>query len=73
MEKNLRKLNLLFRFTSLKPEMFYSISVNERAIKLQGKFDPDKVLKIKKLRMTQSISTIGYIEFYKNNIEITLT
>jgi len=37
MKENLRRLQLIFRFTRLKPEMFYNISVTAYEIYLQGK------------------------------------
>lgn len=37
MKENLRRLQLIFRLTRLKPEMFYSINVTEYDISLQGR------------------------------------
>lgn len=73
MKKQLRRLHLLFRFTKLTPEMFYSISVNEYAITLQGHFNSEIVLVIKKLFGNMNIGDNGFIGFSKNNIIITLT
>jgi hypothetical protein len=36
MKENLRRLNLLFRITLLKPEMFYSIRISDYSLILQG-------------------------------------
>lgn len=36
MKENLRRLQLIFRLTRLKPEMFYSIRIGEYTIELQG-------------------------------------
>lgn len=36
MKENLRRLQLIFRFTRLKPEMFYAIRIGEYTIVLQG-------------------------------------
>ena len=74
MKKQLRKLDLLFRFTKLTPEMFYSIGVTDSEIKLQGFFNnPQNVIIIKKLFSNASIGDNGFIGFSKNNIIITLT
>lgn len=73
MEKQLRKLDLLFRLTRLKPEMFYSVTVNEHIINLQGLFNSKTVIDIKKIFGEATISDNGFIELSKNNINITLT
>lgn len=73
MEKQLRKLDLLFRLTRLKPEMFYSVTVNEHTINLQGLFNSKTVIDIKKIFVEATISDNGFIEFSKNNISIILT
>lgn len=73
MEKQLRKLDLLFRLTRLKPEMFYSVTVNECTISLQGLFNSKTVIDIKKIFVEATISDNGFIEFSKNNISIILT
>lgn len=73
MEKQLRKLDLLFRLTRLKPEMFYTITVYERTINLQGLFNSKTVIDIKKIFGEATISDNGFIEFSKNNISIILT
>ena len=39
MKENLRRLQLIFRLTRLKPEMFYCISVTNYEITLQGYAD----------------------------------
>jgi len=36
MKENLRRLHLIFRFTRLKPDMFYSIEFGASEIVLQG-------------------------------------
>lgn len=36
MKENLRRLQLIFRFTRLKPEMFYSIQFDDGEVVLQG-------------------------------------
>lgn len=36
MKENLRRLQLIFRLTRLKPEMFYVVSIDNYGIKLQG-------------------------------------
>jgi len=48
MKSNLRRLHLLFKFTRLNPDMFYSISVTESGIYLQGKFNGELVNQLKK-------------------------
>jgi len=73
MEKQLRKLDLLFRLTRLKPEMFYSVTVSEHTINLQGFFNCKTVVDIKKIFVEATISDNGFIEFSKNNISIILT
>lgn len=39
MKENLRRLQLIFRITRLKPDMFYSIRFDSYGITLQGKSD----------------------------------
>lgn len=39
MKENLRRLHLIFRFTRLKPDMFYNIRFDEYEVVLQGYAD----------------------------------
>jgi len=73
MKKQLRKLDLLFRFTKLTPEMFYSIGISEYVIKLQGHFNSDNAIIIKKLFGNPKIEDSGFLDFSKNDISVTLT
>ncbi len=71
LKKQMRKLNLAFLLTKLKPDMFYSIGLYETGIMLQGlasqncsNFDLTKFKK----------SANGYYEYTTTqNINITLT
>lgn len=74
MKENLKKLALIFRFTMLKPEMFYSISVSSFTISLQASYSSDFARTCQKLFKKSEISSdSGFIEFKRNNIRITLT
>lgn len=73
MKENLRRLQLIFRLTRLKPEMFYSINVTESGLHFQGKFSGEKVNEVKKLFTNFCLSSNGYVEFSRCNLEITLT
>lgn len=74
MNRNIRRLNLLFKFTCLKPEWFYCISINDGGITLQGYFKPEIVLEIKRLFKDDPLITKnGHIEFKVYNIEVILT
>jgi len=75
MKANIRFLNLLFRFTKLTPEMFYSIAVTEQLVSLQGQYNPDLVIILNKLKLKMAISEHGYLYFQKSNsnFKITLT
>jgi len=73
MKNNLRRLNLIFRFTNLKPEMFYSITFRASTIELQGKFNPEVIKQVKKMFNYHSISIHGYIEFKRYNLELIFT
>lgn len=75
MRKNLRKLNLLFKYTRLKPEMFYVITVYGHSIDLQGHLNAENIKILRSLfgANTHQIMDTGYLQFYKNNLVITLT
>ncbi len=72
MKASLRKLNLLFRLTGLRPDMFYSISI-EPEISLQGKFRPEIVLYLKDKGYHARFDTNGHAVFARGNIGIVLT
>jgi hypothetical protein len=70
MKSQLRKLNLIFRFTKLNPEMFYAVSFTESSIVLQGHNSKElKACCRKYPRHKES----QYLEYRKNDIEIVLT
>ena len=69
MKTQLRKLELIFKLTRFKPEMFYSISFSNSEINLQGKFTPST----NKLLKNINIDSNGYVKMEKYNLIITLT
>ncbi len=74
MKASLRKLNLLFRLTKLRPDMFYDICVESgNRIKLQGKYNPDLALYLRAKKLTYDINANGYTVFVRGNIRIVLT
>ena len=73
MKTQLRKLDLIFKHTRLEADMFYSISVRENEIVLQGEYTSEKVLLFRELFGRASIGENGYIKFNKGNIYIVLT
>lgn len=70
----MRKLNLIFRFTKFKPEMFYSIGFGSE-ITLQGYFHSNivKIAKELKFHITVGEDQNNYVKCYRGGIEITLT
>ena len=73
MKLNLRKLQLIFALTRLKPEMFYTVSVSTYNITLQGQFSGEKVKQFSKLISEPKFDSNGYAIFIRGNINITLT
>lgn len=75
MEKSLRRFNLIFAMTGIKPEWFYVIRLHSDEVRLQGKFSKEVCKYLCGLkRMSRAIDkTTGYIEFYAEGINITLT
>ncbi len=73
MKTQLRKLDLIFKHTQLEADMFYSISVRENEITLQGEYTSEKVLLFQELFGCASIRENGFIHSSKNNIHILLT
>lgn len=70
MKKNLRRLQLIFRFTRLKPDMFYSIRVDEYDITLQGHRD---VIKGTYSDLNFKSKYGDNVHFERNNIIIART
>ena len=65
MKKNLKRLQTLL--TLLDIELFYTISVLDSSITLQGHFNPEVVLEILKHKFNQgTIQKFGYLEFETN-------
>ena len=74
MEKNFRKMYLIFKLTSIKPNYFYSCSFTEYNINLQGKFNPLLIKQLKKLKFNLVLESVnGYVQAKRGNTEITLT
>ena len=74
MKTNLRKLQLLFALTALKPEMFYAIRVYEDNISLQGYIPNSRDIKLlTKMFGKPELTEDLFIELERNNIKITLT
>ena len=73
MERNLRKLNLIFRLTNLRPEMFYSIRISEYDVSLQG--DTSNNILDSMPRKIKGFMTEGdsMYWFEYNNVRIVLT
>ena len=72
MKNNLRKLSILLKLIDI--SKFYGMSVSAWSIMLQGKFDSNVVLTLKRNRFLDTrISDNGFIVFTRGNITITLT
>jgi hypothetical protein len=71
MKTQLRKLRLLSKIFDL--DDFYNISLYQNKITLQGKFSAILSIRLNKLNFIQTINENGFINFKRNNIEITLT
>jgi hypothetical protein len=70
MKSQLRKLNLIFRFTKLKPEMFYAIKFDKWDIVLQGDRTDELELYATKYPQEKGCS---YFNCGKHNVRIILT
>lgn len=71
MKTNYRKLGILLQWF---PTAFYSITISEYGIGLQGKFNPKTVLIAKAYRFRQvEFEDNGYLKMVRGNITITLT
>ena len=71
MKTNYRKLGILLRWF---PTAFYTISISDYDIQLQGKFNPKTVLIAKAYRFRQvEFEANGYLKMVRGNISITLT
>ena len=74
MKDNLRKLNLIFRFTKLKPGMFYSVSFTETGVNMQGHFKGLTAAMLKQMLFDDGVDKeYGYVTFVRSNIIVTLT
>ena len=73
MKTNIKKLNRILKYTSLKPEMFYTCSATGYTVSFQGAYTPDTALALKNLEFRQCIGPVGDLKFTRGNIEITLT
>lgn len=71
MKENIKRVRLLSKFFNL--EDYYSISITESFINLQGKYNPELLVKLKKYKFKLSVDTNGYIKLNKGIYEITLT
>jgi hypothetical protein len=71
MKKNLRLLNYLSKKVDL--TIFYTISVSEYNISLQGKFNPDALQSLKSKGAKIEINTNGFVNCQIKNINITFT
>jgi hypothetical protein len=70
MKNQLRKLQLLSRFIDL--EEYFVITIYKGRIHLQASYNSEIVIMCLKLNFTYRILENGYVEFYRNNIYITL-
>ena len=71
MKNNLRRLN---RIVKLFPEnAFYTCSITDYGVTLQGKFNPQIILKAQELRFTGLIMANGYMQWIRGCYSITLT
>ena len=74
METQLKKLSRISKIECLNPFLYYSITINEGGIQLQGKFHGELVLQLTELFGKGKIDGgTGYVNFYRSNIKITLT
>ena len=72
MRKQLRKLNLMIRFGIIDPTDYYSITVDNYNIHLQGKYSRDIILKM--MQWDFSINDISkYVEAKRKGVNIVLT
>jgi hypothetical protein len=68
---NYRRLAVLLKWF---PTTFYTISIDDYGIQLQGKYNPNSVKIIRAYRFGDaSYDDNGYIVFNRGNIKITLT
>ena len=73
MERNLRKLHLIFRLTNLRPEMFYSIRISEYEVYLQGEIS-NNILDSMPSKIKDFMTEEDSIYWFKyNNVKIILT
>lgn len=70
MKNNYRKLAVLLAWF---PDAFYSISISEYGISMQGKYNPVTVIKAGQMRFALKADSNGYIELVREDIEIILT
>lgn len=73
MKHYLRKLSLIFALTSLKENMFYTVSVDNTGINLQGKYHPNTVKAATALNFVINVDGNGYLIGIRDNIKIALT
>ena len=74
MKQNLRKLQLLFLLTRLTEDMFYSITVTEYDIRMQGRYSQDKLEAINGLFKTYTSTAPRDVDFIRRHkIQIFLT
>ena len=73
MKHNFLKLHRIFRFTNLKPQMFFSIDCNADRILLLGHFTPELTKILKPYFKSQTIDCNGFLNFNRPGLNITLT
>ena len=71
-ERQLRKLNLIFKFTILKPEMFYNVRFDNHTLTLQGYYNSEIVYFCIGKKFESEVRQ-GNIFFEKTGIRIVLT
>ena len=73
METNFRRMQLIFKFTKIKPELFYSVSFTKSDITLQGCYISDIARMMNKLKFRSKIDINGHAEFTRGMINVILT
>ena len=73
MEIQIRKLNLIFKFTELNPGMFYNISATNYGIKFMGEFNESILSFAYKHKFEVKISENGFLRLTRKDFEIVIT
>ena len=71
MKDNLRRLQWCLKLFGY--DDFYTVSVTDSEVRLQGEYSNKITTKAKRLRFSSKIDGNGYLDMHRNNITITLT